>query len=463
LLPPEIPRLNEVGINATVLGFVFLISTVTGLLFGIVPALQTSRPDVTVNLKEGTLGSGAGGRQQKFRSALVVVEFALSLVLMIAAGLLLRSFGRLLQVNPGFDPANLLVARIWLPVPNNPELDPYRDPVKRSIFIKDVLQRARALPGVRYAALGSGNGVPLSGPHNTNGFTIENLTSTNEGLPTAQASAVSADYFKALNTPLVSGRFFAEGDDEKAPRVVLIDEALAKQYFGGQNPVGFRIKRGGRASEAPWLTIVGVVGNIKTDNFEQADQPHLYFPILQNPSYAMAVYLKTDSLPLSLAKPLREQVQQVDPNLPVVGERAMQEVVSDSLGQRRFALQVVGLFGVLALLLASIGIYGVMAYSVNQRTRELGIRVALGASTRNILQHVLRQGLVLISIGLIAGLGAALALTRLLRTMLFGVTSTDSGTYVALAGLLGVVALIACYIPARRATKIDPLVALRYE
>jgi putative ABC transport system permease protein len=429
----------------------------------LVPALQTSRPEIVGNLKEGTLGSGTGVSHQHFRSGLVIVEFALSLVLMIAAGLLLRSFGRLLEVNPGFDAKNVLLARIWLPVPNNPEKDPYRDPVKRAGFIKEVLQRASTLPGVRYAAISAGNGVPLLGPHNSNGFTIEDQASADNTVPTAQGNSVSPDFFNALRIPLIRGRVFTAGDDQGAANVMVVDEAFGKRYFANQDPVGHRLKPGGRASNAPWFTVIGVVGNVKSDGFDQPDQPHVYIPIFQRPGYAMAVYLQTDLDPMIVAKTLREQVQAVDPNLPVFGERSMESVVSESLGQRRFAMQVVALFGVLALLLASIGIYGVMAYSVNQRTREIGIRVALGASTGAIMGWVLRQGLVLIVVGVSTGLLAAFGLMRLLRSLLFGVAATDLVTYAALAAVLAVVALVACYIPARRATRIDPLIALRHE
>ncbi|PYS71806.1 MAG: hypothetical protein DMF69_09265 [Acidobacteria bacterium] len=461
-LPADIPRLNEVGINANVLVFVFLISTLTGLLFGLVPALQASRPDIVENLKEGTLSAGTGARHKYFRNGLVIVEFALSLVLMIAAGLLLKSFTRLMEVSPGFDPHNILTARIWLPVPNNPEMDQYRDAGKRSAFAREVLNKARAIPGVMQAAIASSNGIPLSGPQFGGPFTIEGQGNLG-GTATAHGSAVSSDYFQLLGTPLVRGRTFTDSDDLTTAPIALINEALATRYFPNQDPIGHRVKRGGPNSKAPWLTIVGVVGNIKNVGIDRAVTPHMYSPIFQNPNYSMAILLKTDVKPTSLTGALRDQVAAVDPALPLFGERTLEDVVATSVAQRRLTTQIVGLFGVLALLLASIGIYGVMAYSVNQRTREIGIRVALGASRGTILRWVLSQGLTLIAIGVGTGLVTAFALMRLLRALLFGVAPTDVITYAALAIVLSVVALLACYIPARRATRIDPLVALRYE
>ena len=461
LVPADVPRLHEVGFDRGVLLFVFAVSLLTGVLFGIVPALQASRPDLTVNLKEGAKGTGSRG--QRFRSALVVTEIALSLVLMIAAGLLLRSFGRLMEVAPGFDPRNVLMARIWLPVPNNPELDPYQAPARRAAFVREVLRRASALPGVQYAAVGAGNGVPLLGPHYKGPFTIEEKPETDAAAPTAQFSSVTPDYFRALGTPLVRGRFFNDSDALEAQPVALVDEEAARRFWPGEDPVGRRFKPSRRASKAPWVTIVGVVGNVKTEGFDQPDQPHFYACFFQNVGYAMAVYLRAEGDPKSLTQALRREVQAVDPNLPVFGERTMEEVVSASLAQRRFALQVVGVFGVLALLLAGVGVYGVVAYSVSQRTREIGIRLALGASSGSILRWVFRQGMRLTLLGLGAGLVGALLLTRLLGGLLYGVAPTDPVTYAGLAALLAAVALLACYVPARRATKVDPMVALRYE
>jgi predicted permease len=462
-VPADIPRLQEVGFDGGVLLFVFAVSVVTGVLFGLVPALQASNPDLTVSLKEGGKGAGTGSRGQRFRSALVVTEIALSLVLMIAAGLLLRSFGRLLEVNPGFDPSHVLMARIWLPVPNNPELDPYRPPAKRAEFVREVLRRASALPGVRYAAVGGGNSVPLLGPHLPGTFTVEEKADSDAALPTAQFSSVSPDYFRALGTPLVRGRFFANSDALEAQPVALVDETAARRFWPNEDAVGRRFRPGGRASKAPWMTVVGVVGDIKTEGFDQPEQPHLYLCMFQNVGYAMAVYLRADGDPAGLTQALRREVQAVDPNLPVFGERTMEDIVSSSLAQRRFALQVVGGFGVLALLLAGIGVYGVVAYSVSQRTREIGIRLALGASSGAILRWVFTQGMRLTLAGMAAGLVGAFALTRLLRGLLFGVETTDPVTYAGLALLLGAVALLACYVPARRATKVDPMVALRHE
>ncbi len=462
LVPATIPRLHEVGFNGSVLLFTFGVSLLAGVLFGLVPAWQASRPDVLAGLKEGTAGAGFGARSNRLRGLLVVTEFALSLVLMIGAGLLIRSFWRVLEVNPGFNPQNVLVARIWLPVPNNPEMDPYRPPAKRAQFMKEVLRRAGSLPGVQYVAMGGGNGVPLIGPHNNAGLVIEDRADESV-LPQVQLSAVSPDYFSVLGAPLVEGRFFSDSDETESPRVALVDRATVKRFWPDESPIGKHIKFGRRDSRGGWVSVVGVVGDIKTDGFDVPEQPHVYLAILQNLGYAMAVYVKTEGNPKSLTQALRQQVQAIDPDLPVFGEKTMEDLVAASLAERRFAMQLVIVFGVVALLLAGIGIYGVTAYSVNQRTREIGIRLALGANNRDIMGWVLKQGMGLTLTGVALGLASAFALTRLLRGLLFGVAPTDAITYAALALLLGFVALVACYIPARRATKVDPMIALRCE
>ena len=462
LVPTTIPRLNEVGFNGVILLFTFLVSLATGVLFGLVPAWQASRPDVLSGLKEGTAAAGFGARSNRLRGLLVVTELAMSLVLMIGAGLLLRSFWRVLDVNPGFDAKNVMVARIWLPVPNNPELDPYRPPEKRTQFVKEVLGRVGGLPGVQRAAMVAGNGVPLIGPHPKGPLVIEDRADESV-LPQVQISSVSPEYFTTLGAPLVDGRFFSDADETGAPRVAIIDRAAVRRFWLDENPIGKHIKFGRRDSKAPWITIIGVVGDIKTDGFDTPEQPHVYFPILQNPGYAMAVMVKTEANPTLLTQSLREQIQAVDPDLPVFGEKTMEDIVETSLGERRFAMQLVTSFGVVALLLAGIGIYGVIAYSVNQRTREIGIRLALGANERDIMGWVLTQGMGLTAAGVGLGLAGAFALTRLLQGLLFGITATDAITFATLAAVLGLVALAACYIPAKRATKVDPMIALRCE
>lgn len=462
LVPASIPRLHEVGLDSSVLLFTFGVSLLTGAFFGLVPALQASRPDVLANLKEGTAGSGVGARSNRLRGMLVITEFALSLVLMIGAGLLLRSFWMLMEVDGGFNPQNVLIARIWLPVPNNPEMDPYRPVAKRAQFIKEVLRRASTLPGVQYAAMGAGGGVPLIGPHNTGGLVIEDQADE-AVLPQVQISSVSSDYFSVLGTPLVQGRFFSDGDDTDLPRVALVDRATVKRFWPDEDPIGKHIKFGRRDSKGPWISVVGVVGDIKSDGFDLPEQPHVYLPMLQNPGYAMAVYLKTTVKPATLTQALRQQVQAVDSDLPVFGEKTLEDIVGASLAQRRFAMQLATLFGVVALLLAGVGIYGVMAYSVNQRTREIGIRLALGANTGDIMRWVLKSGMRLTLAGVSVGLLGAVVLTRFIKGMLFNIAPTDPISYAVLALLLAGVALVACYIPARRATRVDPIVALRHE
>jgi len=368
-----------------------------------------------------------------------------------------------LEVNPGIDPQQVLLMRIWLPVPNDPDKDPYRDPEKRVQFANEVLRRASTLPGVQFAALGNGNGVPFIGSHPSFPFLVEGQPAENSSPLRSQQSSVSEDYFKVLKIPLSKGRTFTTADNTKTAAVGVIDETFAQKFFPGEDPIGRRIKPKSNNPNITWVTIVGVVGNVKVNGFDQPDQPHLYRPLAQNPNYALAVYLRTDGNPLALAPMLRKEVQSVDRNLPVFGEQAMNDLVASSLAQRRFAVELVGLFGIVALLLAGIGIYGVMSYSVSQRTREIGIRIALGANRRTILGWVLKQGMLLSLVGVTIGTLAAIAFSRVLRGLLFGVAPTDVVTYLSVGGLLCIVALLACYIPARRATKVNPINVLKYE
>jgi putative ABC transport system permease protein len=398
---------------------------------------------------------------------LVASEIALSLVLLIGAGLLLRSFWHLLEVRPGFEPRQLISARIWLAVPNDPTQDPYRDIEKRAAFETEVLRRVSALPGVEEAAVGGATSLPMSSARNQTAFQIEGRAIESERAPVAEASGVSPEYFHVLRTPLVRGRTFRDTDNSKGQPVALIDETLARRYWPGEDPIGKHIRFGVAQTQNqpqnPWLTIVGVVGDIKSDGFDTASAPHIYASGYQSPSYAEVIYLRTDGDPRSLEEAIRREVQAVDPTIPVFGVRRMDEILAKNLGERRFALQLLGVFAGVALLLASIGIYGVMAYTFSRRTNEIGIRMAMGAQRQDILRIALEEGALIVAFGVVSGLVGSLMLTRFLQSMLFDVKPTDPITFAAITALLAGVTLLACFIPARRATQVDPLVALRYE
>jgi predicted permease len=463
LAPADLPRLNEVSLGGGVLLFAFCVSILTGIVFGLVPALQAASPNQVASLREGSRGSGSGRTHARISRALVASEIAISLVLLIGAGLLLRSFWQLLNVPPGFNPQGVVTAQFWMAIPNDPSTDPYRLPEKRGAFYREVMRRISLLPGVQKAAIGSGNSLPMGRGRNSFQFTIQGRPEDSDRTPVADFASVSPEYFPALQVPVLKGRLFSESDDTKSQSVVVIDETLAHQYWPGEDPLGKQLKAGPAAFKAPWSTIIGIVGNVKTDGFDVPTQPHIYFSTYQNPPAAGVIYLRTAADPDTLQDSIRGAVQAVDPTIPMFAVRTMNEVVSKSLADRRFALVVLALFAGVALLLASIGIYGVMAYTFSQRTHEIGIRVALGAQRNDILRMALGEGVILVAVGLGVGLIGALVVTRFLRAMLFSVTPTDPLTFLAIALLLATAALLACFIPARRATEVDPLVALREE
>ncbi|MGH9713359.1 MAG: ABC transporter permease [Candidatus Acidiferrales bacterium] len=461
--PADLPRVSEVTISGGVLGFAFLLSILTGVVFGLVPALHAASPTQIASLREGSLGSGSSRKQMLLSRLLVASEVALSLVLLVGAGLFLRSFWQLLQVRPGFNPHQVVTAQIWMGVPNDPNTDPYRTVPKRAAFLHEILRRVSSLPGVEDASIGGGGSLPMTHARNSFPFTIEGRPAESERAPVAEFAAVSTGHFRTLQIPLLSGRSFTDSDDDQAMRVALVDQTMARRFWPGESPIGKRLKAGVIQSTNAWLTIVGVVGDVKSDSLETPGAPHIYLPIFQSPPYNPVVYLRTAGDAGAYGESIRREVLAIDPRTPTYAARSMEEVVARSMSERRFALDILGFFGLVALLLAAIGIYGVMTYTFSQRTREIGIRMALGAQPGDILRMAIGEGMLLVGFGLGSGILGALILTRYLRTMLFAIRPTDPLTFASIAAILSFVALLACFVPARRATQVDPLVALRDE
>jgi putative ABC transport system permease protein len=467
LAPANMPRLNEVSLSSGVLLFAFLVSIATGVIFGLVPALQMVRPNQVVNLREGSGGSRRSKRQMNISRALVASEVALSLVLLIGAGLLLRSFWHLIEVRPGFDPHGVVIAKLWLSVPNDPAEDNYRTVEKRAAFHQEVLRRVRGIPAVQAAAVGSSTTLPMSDQRLQLRFTIESQAAASESAPVAELSSISPAFLDVLRTPLTQGRGFSEADDSKAQPVAIVNETLARKFWTNGDAVGQHIRIGGPRRQdgtpVPWMTIVGVAGDFKSNGLDSATAPRIFVPNNQQPSYGAVVYLRSSADPGTLGDMVRSEVQSVDPSVPVFSVRTMDALMTDSLAQRRFALELLGIFAGLALLLASIGIYGVMAYTFSRRTNEIGIRMAMGAQRRDILKIAVGEGLLIVVFGLAAGLLGSFVLTRFLQSMLFNVKPADPVTFLAISLLLALVTLLACFVPARRASRVDPLIALRHE
>ena len=456
-LPGDFPRLNEIHMNLRVLGFTFVASVLTGILFGLAPALQISRPDVQETIRETGRGSVGSRRQSRFRQALIVVEVALSVVLLVGAGLLFRSFMRLQSVNAGFISEHVLTATL------TPSGTNYTKQADYDKFYSQVLEKVGALPGVQDA--GVINTLPLDkGP--TAGFRIEGQpVTTPDKWPSANYRSVSPNYFRAMGIPVVQGRAYTERDNSNSPNVMIVNQKLADEEFGGQSPIGKRITFGNTdANRQPvWFEIVGVVANVRSLELREEPTAEVYFASLQDYWPAMSLVVRSNVDLSNLGGSIRQIVNEVDKSVPVSNVKMMDHVVSESITQPRFNLFLLGLFSTVAMLLSAAGIYGVTAYTVTQRTHELGIRIALGAQVSDVLKMILGQGMAVIFVGLIIGLAAAFGLMRLLRSLLYGVGENDPLTFVAITGVLLLVALLACYIPARRATKVDPLEALRYE
>jgi predicted permease len=462
LAPADIPRLNEVDFSAGVLFFALLISMVTGVLFGLAPALQAANADQVENLREGGRGSGVGRRHTRVSRVLVVSEVALSIVLLVGAGLLLRSFWRVLEVRPGFNPDHLTTVQIWIPISNNPAADPYSVEEKRADFLLAVSRRVSALPGVEQASISGNDTLPMNSGRNYSPFTIQGRATESERGPIADIAVVDTKYFHTMEVPLIKGRNFTDSDTYKTRPVAVIDQTLAQRYWPGEDPLGQDVRFGfGRGLQG--LTIVGVVGDIKSDGFEAPSVPHIYVALGQFAPVNAVVFLRSRGDVAHLGQAVRHEVESVDPNVPVHSISSMDQIIARSVADRRFALELLGVFAAVALLLASVGIYGVMSYSFSQRTHEVGIRVALGAQRLDILLMALGEGIRMVIIGLAAGFAGAVIVTRVFRSMLFEVGPADPVTFVFVSCILAGVALLACYLPARRATRVDPLVALREE
>ena len=462
LAPADIPRLNEIDVSAGVLFFAFLISILTGVLFGLAPALQAANPDQLENLREGGRGSGVSRRHTRVSRMLVMSEVALSIILLAGAGLLLRSFWNVLEVRPGFNPSHLATVQIWIPISNNPANDPYSVEEKRADFLLELSRRVSALPGVDQASISGNDTLPMNSGRNYSSFSIQGRPTESERGPVADIAVVDKEYFRTMEIPLITGRNFTDSDTYKTKPVAVIDQTLARRYWPGQNPLGQELKFGfGRGLQG--LTIVGVAGDIKSDGFEAPSVPHIYVALGQFAPINAVVFLRSRRDAEELGQAVRREVESINLNVPVHSISSMDQIIARSVADRRFALELLGVFAAVALLLAAIGIYGVMSYSFSQRTHEVGIRVALGAQRLHILRMALAEGMRIVVIGLAAGLVGAAIMTRFFRSMLFEVGMTDPITFLSVSAILAGVALFACYIPARRATRVDPLVALRQE
>jgi predicted permease len=459
LSPMTFPSFVKLTVDGRVLGFSLLLSMLSGVMFGLAPALQAVKPALNETLKTGGRNSSGGLGRNRLLSALVVSEIALALTLLIGAGLMIRSLQRLQAVDPGFNSEGLLTMQVSLPMQTY-----QREQVV--IFSQQLRERLQAMPGAQSVTVASD--LPLCGDTSGGPVELEGQSATPAGGETRMyRHRVTQGFFSALGIPLIKGRDFTDGDQAQAPGVAIISEAMARRYWPNEDPIGKRLREDSRgsATPAPWLTIVGVVGEVKYRGLPHNPNtdPDVYFPLPQAPIRDLYLAVRSNADTGNLVGAVRAELQKLDPSLPVYGVRTMEERLANQTRQSRFSAWVLGIFGAIALVLAAVGIYSVMSYAVEQRSREIGIRVALGAGAGDVLKMVIRQGMKLALLGIVLGLGMALVLTQLMKQLLSGMATVDPPTYTVLASILTVVALLACWIPARRATQVDPIIALRYE
>jgi len=473
LVPESLPHLNDIGVGWGVLGFAMAVSVAAGTICGLAPAWLMSRADLIGALRQESRGSKGSKERTRARHMLVISELALSLVLMVAASLLLRSFWDLFQVQPGFNPDRVMAIQTWLPGPNDPAADIYRTATQESVLLREILRRSRNLPGVEDAAIGDAAALPLGHDQGD----VQSLLLMREGLgtkaneaPVINGSLVSPEYFHLLGMPLMRGHVFTDQDLEATPQVAVINQAAARTYWPGQDPVGQRIRLGSASDgnvrgsiNSAWTTIVGVVGDARTESLGEAVAPQIYGSVYQHPFKGVAIFLRGRLDPRAIPAQVREQIQSVDPELPVFGAQTMDDVLAASLSIRRFSMEMVAFFAATALLLAGLGIYGTISFVVNEQRREIAIRLALGVQRRDILTMVLRRGLGLAAAGAAIGLVGALIVSHLMAGLLYGVSPTDLPTFAGVTLVLTAVALAASYIPALRAMHLDPITILQSE
>ena len=470
LIPDSLPHMNAISINWGVLTFALTVSLAAGTVFGLAPAWLMSRLDLTGTLRQEGRGARGSRELSRARQVLVVTELALSLVLMVAAGLLLRSFWNLFAVQPGFNPDRVMAIQTWLPGPNDPTMDPYQTATQEAVLLRELLRRSRTLPGVEEAAVGDEDALPLGHSHPSRLPLIrEGIETMDNQAPVIESPIVSPEYFHLLGMPLLRGRIFSEQDIETTPQVAVINQAAAHTYWPNQDPLGKRVRlhldtRGLWSSAKPsWTTIVGVIADARTESLADVGTPLIYRSMYQRPAKDLAIFLRGHLDPSATSEQVRQQVQSVNATLPVFNAETLDEVLSTSLSVRRLSMEMIAFFSATALMLAGLGIYGTISYVVNEQRREIAIRLALGADRGNILKVVLRQGLSLAAAGAGLGVAGALIVSHLMAGLLYGVSPNDLPTFAGVTLVLATVALAASYIPALRAMRLDPIATLHSE